>query len=218
VIRLALLSASVVGCAASARETSIAKPGPAAPSSYGCQGAADPDEPVAPAVPMGRLEVSRTANGVRVLAEDVPVSKLAVRIGEALGVDTRIDADLEHVTVSMFAPEITIDSLAERLEPRDVVISKQDWQKHRVLVVRNSSNWGGTARHPDLEGVQSMLFDPEDDATAEQLAGLFCRTFASSVGTAQVMGRRVVIFDRGTRLRNFGAALKTMHAVTARDP
>jgi hypothetical protein len=58
--------------------------------------------------------------------------------------------------------------------------------------------------------VKSILFEPPAGASAEQMAQLFCRTFASPVGAAQVVGDRVVIFDRGSRLQNFGAAMKAL--------
>ncbi|MDB4955243.1 MAG: hypothetical protein JWO36_2812 [Myxococcales bacterium] len=185
------------------------EPPPTAPvrprASFGCSGA---PEAVAssPLVPAGRVEVHKISEGpdgphVRVVAEGAPASQVAVRIGEVLGVVTRVDRELDTIPVSIYFPDITVDMLGALLRSSRIRVSKPDWQKDHVLVFRLTDA-------PDVAPVETQILPLYPSMSLEQTASLFCHSAASSVGWAQVVGNHVMIADRRTNLDRFASIVE----------
>jgi hypothetical protein len=185
------------------------EPPPTAPArpraSFGCSGAPEIAQ-TAPLVPAGRVEVRSLGEGpdgprLRVVAEGAPASQVAVRIGEALGVVTRVDTELDTIPVSIYFPDITVDMLGTLLRSSRIRVSKPDWQKDHILVFRLTTG-------PDVESVETRILPSYPTMSPEQVASLFCRSAASSVGWAQVVGNQVMIADRRTYLERFDSIVE----------
>jgi hypothetical protein len=176
-------------------------------ASYGCSGTPDIVFPP-PQVPTGRVEVRSLGDGpdgprIKILAERAPASQIAIRIGEALGVITRVDRELDTIPISINFPDITVDLLGAMLRSYKVRVSKPDWQNGRILVFRLTDA-------PEVEAVETQFVTPVSNASPEQLASLFCRSVASPAGWAQVVGTRVMIGDRRSYLDRFDRILERL--------
>ena len=194
--------AALVGCA---------NPPLASPkvSSFGCSG---PTElaAAAPTIPMGRVEVTKLGEGpdgprLRVVAENASAAVLAARIGEALGVLTRVDHDLDTLPVTLYTPDMTLDLLSAVVRSSKIKISRPDWTRDHVLVFQKASTYGDT---PDPAPMESKLLPPARRLSPEQVAGLYCRSVASPHGWAQVVGDRVMISDKRSTIDRFSEMLE----------
>jgi hypothetical protein len=202
------MSRMIIACLAVSLVACDPPPPPARPrlSSFGCSGA--PDVPVAKdPVPTGNVEVRVLGDGpdgprMRVLAENASASELAIRIGEVLGATTRIDPELDRISISLYVPDVSVDLLGALLRTSHVRLSKRDWQKDRMLQFSVA-----LANQGESSPVESQILPASRVLTADQMASLFCRT-ASPAGWAQVVGDRVMVADRTIFLARFSSILE----------
>lgn len=156
-------------------------------------------------MPTGRAESSKLGEGpdgprLRVIAENTSATLLAVRIGEALNVLTRVDHDLDTIPVTLYSPDITLDLLAAVLRTQKIKISRGDWTKDHVLVFQKATTYGDS---PDPAPQESRLLPVTHKLSPEQVAGLYCHSIASTHGWAQVVGDRVMISDKRSAIDRF---------------
>ncbi len=187
----------------------VARP-TAPPTAFGCTGPTETPSP-SPSPPTGHVEVKVIGDGpdgtrLQVSAESASAAQLAVRIGEALKATTRAEHELDNVSVTLYAPDVTIDLLAALLRTQKIRVSKGDWDKARTLSFRLASPFE-TNEAEDPSRVTSRVIAGSASLPADQLAALFCRSAASSAGSAQVVGNRVVITDHAAHLDNFASML-----------
>ena len=180
-----MLRAACVGCAP-----------PPAPiyhvSSFGCAGPPETAAP-RPAPPTGTAEVvklgeSRDGPRLRVIAENASASMVATKIGEALGVLTRVDHDLDAIPVSLYVPDMSLELLGAVLRTSKIKMSRADWQKDHVLVFSRASTYGDLPDPAPLE-TQILPASPEALRRADREPVLPQRRRTSRLGAGRRRAR-----------------------------
>lgn len=179
---------------------------PAPPrSAFGCSGAptvADPIDPTPPRFELRKLREGPEGIHLELVAEAATAAQLAARLGQVLGKPMLLADGLAAYRFTFYLPDVTPAELDTTLAASTGV---RILERDDLLVLQPPG--GGTRFAPDVMAVEARIVTPKGKQTPEQIAALFCRSFASPAGTAQVVGDDVVVSDRRPYLDRLGAVV-----------
>jgi type II secretory pathway component GspD/PulD (secretin) len=151
-----------------------------------------------------RIPVAR----LYVVAEAVPLGTLAAALSRELGVGIAVAPSLVDARVSLALPDSTAEELFKLLGLLYDVVARASSSNDSLSILEDKAQW-----------IQQRFFEPPDlivqlipveGLPAEQVATTYCKHFASTHGSATVIGDKLVVKDVRSSLERLQVLLKRL--------
>ncbi|MGC4115752.1 MAG: hypothetical protein QM765_14360 [Myxococcales bacterium] len=130
---------------------------------------------------------------LRAVANSVPLQSIASSLSSALGIRVALEPALADARVFVFHPETTVDEFLDAVERQASV--HVDYE-HDGLRIESFESWEAyRASTLSVEPTRIRLMRMKGGYSAEQLAQIYCRNFASSRGSATAVEDLLIVRD-----------------------